>query len=318
MDFLCVGESIVDIITRAVSEASFRNTNLPVEEIKLSSGGDALNNAVDLAKLGNEVAFVGRVGFDILGDFILSEGRRNGVCMNYAVRSEFARNAAVSILVNTEGDRSMYYCAEASAEFCVQDVDLSLLDRCKVLQIGGTFHLPKFDGEGAAWLLKKAKEKGVLTSMDVTGDPTGRWNDIIYPCYPYLDFFLPSIDQAKLIAGTADVREITDFFLDRGVMNAAVKLGKQGSYFRNGKTAFSCGIYDVSVVEPTGAGDSFVSGFLSGVLKGFDMVDCVRLGTAVATFAIQAVGANTGVKDYATIMKFIKEKKGPVIQYDPQ
>lgn len=83
-----------------------------------------------------------------------------------------------------------------SAEFSLDDVDLSLLDHVDLLQIGGTFHLPRFDGDGAAELLRTAREKGVITCMDVTKDRTGRWDQIIHPCYRYLDYFLPSIEQA--------------------------------------------------------------------------------------------------------------------------
>ena len=87
-------------------------------------------------------------------------------------------------------------------------------------------------------MLKAAKERGVITSMDVTSDRSGRWKGILDPCWPYLDYFLPSIEQASQIAGTEDPRAIADFFLDRGVKNVAVKLGSRGSYFKNRQTAF--------------------------------------------------------------------------------
>lgn len=60
-------------------------------------------------------------------------------------------------------------------------------------------------GEGSAQLLKAAKERGVITSMDVTSDRSGRWKGILDPCWPYLDYFLPSIEQASQIAGTEDL-----------------------------------------------------------------------------------------------------------------
>ena len=140
--------------------------------------------------------------------------------------------------------------------------------QCKILQLSSTFHLPNFDGaNGAASLLKMAQEIGVITSMDVTKDPTGRWNEILSPCYPYLDYFLPSEEQAMLLAGTEDVEAMADFFLKGGVKCVVIKLGSRGCFCKTAQLSFYCGCYDVPVVETTGAGDAFVAGFLSGVLR---------------------------------------------------
>ena len=156
-----------------------------------------------------------------------------------------------------------------------------------------------------ASLLKMAQEIGVITSMDVTKDPTGRWNEILSPCYPYLDYFLPSEEQAMLLAGTEDVEAMADFFLEGGVKCVVIKLGSRGCFCKTAQLSFYCGCYDVPVVETTGAGDAFVAGFLSGVLRNGSMEDCVRLGTAASAHVIQCVGANTGIRDLKTLLAFI-------------
>lgn len=315
MDFLCVGEMLADIIVRSVSEVKFNIDSVPVEEIIIKTGGDALNNSVNLSRLGNSVTYVGRVGGDIIGDFLLDKAQDEGINMDHVVKSK-TPHTKVTILIKENGDRSFFYYPGTSAELCYEDVDLSLLNNCKILQIGGTFHLPKFDGEGAAKLLKAAKAKSVLTSMDVTKDFTGRWNEIIQPCYEFLDYFLPSIEQAELIAREKEVPKIAEFFLGQGVKNVVLKLGKKGAYFRNKDKAFYCNSYDVNAVDTTGAGDSFVSGFLTGVLKGFEIEECVKLGTAASAFTVQSVGATTGMKDYETVKAFMKKEKGLEIKYD--
>ena len=110
--------------------------------------------------------------------------------------------------VNTQGDRTFLQDPGTSAEFCFEDCDLSLLDHIDLLQIAGTFHLPKFDGEGAAKLLRAAKERGVITSMDVTSDRSGRWTGILDPCYAYLDYFLPSIEQEMCIRDSSECADM--------------------------------------------------------------------------------------------------------------
>lgn len=305
MDVLCVGETLTDIITRPVSSVSLNNDSTSVQEILFRTGGDALNNAVDLSVIGNSVAYAGRIGSDMCGDYILDTCKKAGVDMSHVVRSD-TPHGKMNILIDQQGNRAFFYYPGVSAEFTIADVDSSLLRQCRVLQLGSTFHLPNFDGaNGAASLLKMAQEIGVITSMDVTKDPTGRWNEILSPCYPYLDYFLPSEEQAMLLAGTEDVEAMADFFLEGGVKCVVIKLGSRGCFCKTAQLSFYCGCYDVPVVETTGAGDAFVAGFLSGVLRNGSMEDCVRLGTAASAHVIQCVGANTGIRDLKTLLAFI-------------
>lgn len=304
MDVLCVGEMLVDMIVKPVGEVVFDGGCSIAEEIVWKTGGDAFNNAVNLAKLGNSVCYIGRVGNDYAGNFLLQEGRRQGVMMDYVIPSQIP-HTKMNILLNNEGERAFFYYPGTSREFCFEDINLELLEQCKIVQVGGTFHLPAFDGDGTARLFWEARKRGVQTSMDVTTDFSGRWNQIICGCYQYLDYFLPSIDQAKLIAGTDKVPEIADFFLDQGVKNIVIKLGTRGSYFKNCEKSFYCNRYQVPVAETTGAGDAFVAGFLTGVLKGYGPEQCVQAGTAVSAFAVRQVGATEGVRAFGEVEKFI-------------
>jgi len=317
MKIICAGEMLVDIVVRSVDQVRFENDACPVQEILITSGGDANNNATNLAKLGHDVTYLGRVGYDDMGDLVVKIAQRAGINMDHVYRSETARQPRSMILVNGEGNRTFLQEAGTSAEFCFEDCDTSVLDGAALLQIGGAFHLPCFDGEGAAKLLKLAQEKGVITSMDVTMDRSGRWTGILDPSYPYLDYFLPSIEQASMIAGTEDPREIADFFLSRGVKNVAVKLGSRGIYFKNKETAFYVGVYsNLNIIETTGAGDAFCAGFLSGVVEGCTPEECATLGTACSAFAIQAAGATAGMRELKEVRAFIEERPPLEIRYD--
>lgn len=317
MKILCAGEMLVDLIVRPVDHVAFQNDTCQVEEIRVTNGGDANNNAVNLVKLGHQVTYLGRIGCDDMGDYVVSLAKKAGINMDHAIRSTTAPQTKSLILVDPNGDRTFLQVPGTSAEFCFEDCDLSLLDEAELLQIGGAFHLPRFDGEGSAALLKAAQAKGVITSMDVTSDRSGQWKGILDPCYPYLDYFLPSIEQASMIAGTEDPRAIADFFLSRGVKNVAVKLGSRGSYFKNRDTAFYAGTYSgLHIVETTGAGDAFCAGFLTGVGEHLPPEACITLATACSAFAIQAVGATTGMRDLDTIREFIQSKPPLDIRVD--
>lgn len=317
MNVICAGEMLVDIIARPVGPVAFQDDTCQVEDIRITSGGDANNNAINFAKLGHQVTYLGRIGCDDMGDYVVTLAKRAGVDMTHVVRSEGTAQTRSLILVGADGRRTFLQYPGTSGEFCLEDCDLSVLDGADLLQIGGAFHLPRFDGAGCAGLLQAAREKGVVTSMDVTSDRTGRWKGILDPCYPYLDYFLPSIEQASMIAGTDDPREIADFFLSRGVGNVAVKLGSRGAYFKNAETAFFAKPYTgLRIVETTGAGDAFCAGFLTGVGEKLPPQACVTLGTACSAFAIQAVGATAGMQDLATVQRFIRSQPPLDIQMD--
>lgn len=317
MKILCAGEMLVDILVRPVERVKLQNDTCQVEEIRITHGGDANNNAVNLVKLGHQVIYLGRVGCDDMGDYVVALAKKAGVCMDHVVRSSTAAQTKSLILISSGGDRTFFQVPGTSAEFCFEDCDLSLLDDADLLQIGGAFHLPRFDGAGSAALLKAARERNVVTSMDVTSDRTGRWRGILDPCYPWLDYFLPSVEQASVIAGTEDPRAIADFFLNRGVKNVAVKLGDRGAYFKNRETAFYAGTYSgLNIVETTGAGDAFCAGFLTGVGERLSPEECVTLGTACSAFAIQAAGATAGMRDLKTIRDFIQSQPPLDIRMD--
>jgi sugar/nucleoside kinase (ribokinase family) len=314
MDVLCLGEMLADIISYPAPEVTYNNGCSIINSITVQPGGDAFNNAMDLTTLGHSVAYVGRIGNDAIGSYLLEAGINAGINMEHVVVSKNP-HGKMDILVNQNGDRAFLYYPGTSAEFCFEDIDLELLKQVKIVQIGSTFHLPKFDGEGTSLLLKCAKEYGCLTTMDVTTDFSGRWNEVIEPAYPNLDYFFPSIEQAEKIAGTSDPHLISQFLLKRGVKHVCIKLGSKGCYYEDPTIRFFCSCYQVRVVETTGAGDAFVSGFISSLLHGRGAEDCVRFATACSAFAIQSIGATAGLRDYGSVQNFISESQPLIISY---
>ena len=127
MKVLCVGEMMVDLLVHPVGPVAFDNDASQVEEIAIRSGGDANNNAIDLAKLGNEVYYVGRAGCDVLADYVLDIARKSGVCVDYVKRSSATEQTKSLILIDPSGNRKFLQYPGTSAEFSLDDVDLSLL-----------------------------------------------------------------------------------------------------------------------------------------------------------------------------------------------
>jgi Sugar kinases, ribokinase family len=307
MDILCVGQLVTDILVRPVDSVDFNVDTKRVDQICVKNGGDCLNTAIDLAKLGNNVGFAGKVGDDSFGDFLVKTIKEFDIDLCGLKIETGASTASVIVLINDKGERAFLYHGGTNDTFQYGDIELSLVDECQIVHVGGTFLLPGFDGEGAADLFQLAKTKKKLTSMDVTWDTTGRWLSIIKPCLKYLDYFMPSYNEAKLITGKEDPEDIAEFLQKEGVETVIIKLGKNGCYSKGSGEGFYFPAYDVNVVDTTGAGDSFVSGILTGLMKKWDLKSCVRFASAVSALCIQQLGATTGIPGFNEVMNFIGE-----------
>ena len=308
MDILCVGQLAADVLVRPVDRVDFGVDTVRVEGIDIKSGGDCLNAALGLAKLGNSVACAGKVGSDQLGDFLAGVLARAGIDCRSLRRSSEAGTCGCLVLINRQGDRTFFYHGGTNDLFALDDVDLSLLDEAAIVHVGGTYLLPRFDGEGAASLFKAARAKGKLTSMDVTWDTTGRWLSVIEPCLSHLSFFMPSIREAEKIAGTSVPEEIVAFFQARGVGTVVIKLGEEGCYVKPAaEQGFSVKAFPTEVVDTTGAGDSFVAGYLTGVVQKWEPERCASLGCAVAALNIRRVGATAGIPTFEEARRFMED-----------
>ena len=128
---------------------------------------------------------------------------------------------------------------------------------------------------------------------------------------PYIDVFLPSIEESIELSGSRKLKSIADVFFDRGVKHVAIKLGSKGCYLREGKDVDGVIIpaYKVKAIDTTGAGDSFCAGFITGLVKGMSYVECGNFANAVGAHCVSAIGATTGIKPMKNILAFMGAAK---------
>lgn len=309
-DVACIGILTADCIAKPVDKIPEPGKLGLIDSLKLYTGGCATNAAIDLAKLGAKVAIIGMVGDDGFGNFMIGELEKYQVDTKGLKVSDEAGSSASVVIVNPEGERSFIHTVGANAKFSEKDVDFSVIEESDIVFVAGTMLMPTFDGQQCANVLKKCQEMGKTTVLDCAWDDTGRWMDVLAPCMPYIDYFIPSVDEAEQLAGTSDVDKMADCFFERGAKHVVIKVGKDGCYVRDTKDSEPVMLPTYNAYKPvdtTGAGDSFCSGFLYGLSHGMSIVDSAKLGNAVGTHCIMEVGASTGIKPYAEIQKFMEE-----------
>ena len=153
-------------------------------------------------------------------------------------------------------------------------------------------------------ILKQAKKKGLTTSLDTAWDLKGRWMKALKPCLPYLDYFMPSEREVKMLLGYTNPVKAAKAFLKLGTGAVVLKLGEKGSYFLNHKgLEIRVPAYRTKVVDTTGAGDCFCAGFIKGLSLGWDLKKSLQLGNAAGASAVEALGATAGIHSFAQVSK---------------
>jgi len=304
-DVTCLGILVADVVGKPVDQVPERGKLTLVDTMELHTGGCASNTGTSLAKIGIDTAIIGKVGDDGFGDFMVKELGKWGADCSGIVRDRVAKTSATMVMVHGDGERSLIHYIGANATLTEDDVNFDVVKSSKILHVAGTFLMPAFDGEPTARVLKKAQGMGVITSLDTCWDSKGNWMKLLEPCLPYMDYFVPSIEEARMCAGKREPTDVAKVFMDKGVKVVALKMGDQGCYIKSKDVEIRLPIYEVDAIDATGAGDAFAAGFLAGIVQGWDLEATGKFANATGAFCVTALGCTAGIRDQKTIESFI-------------
>lgn len=308
-DIVCVGILVADVLGKPVDSLPEKGKLGLVERMSLQIGGCAANVVIDLAKLGIKSTIVGKIGEDNFGKFLLDTLRSEKVDVEGIKLDRNVSTSASMVMIGGDGERSILHSFGANAKFTFEDIDLNIIRKSKILHIAGTFLMPDFDGVGTEKLLNFAHENGVICCLDTAWDSKGEWLSKIESSLRYLDWFMPSYDEACEISGKKDPEEIADFFISKGVRNVIIKLGEKGCYVRqnDGKAFIVDAFTRIKAIDTSGAGDSFCAGFLAGLYRGWGVPESAKFANAVGAHCIMEIGTTTGIRPINDILQFLND-----------
>ena len=306
-DVACVGILCADVLAKPVDQLPEKGKLGLIDQLQLQIGGCASNTAIDLAKIGLTSVMIGKIGADGFGKFLQETLPHEGVATEGLSVDQSVQTSASVVLIGRDGERSILHCLGSNSRFTFEDINLELVKQSKILFIAGTFLMPQFDGVGAEKLLQLANEAGLVCCMDTAWDSTGQWMNKIEGTLKYLDWFMPSYEEAKELSGKTEPAAIAEVFRAKGTKNVVIKLGKDGCYV---KPEHEPGVYtptyhEIEVIDTSGAGDAFCAGFLTGLVKGWDIRECARFANAVGTYCVMAIGTTTGIKTLEETLSFM-------------
>ena len=305
---LCVGMMVCDTLLFPVPADVLERDSVSIQTPVTSCGGDALNVAMALSRLGVETAVCGRVGRDKNGDYIQAACREAKIDTSGITIDLECGTAASYALIDLDGERHFLSDRKIFHRLTDADVPDHLLDWADIVYMGSALAMEQMNAGGLERLFQRAKARGKITVMDAAlSDATvpDSWLEQLKPVLTYTDVFFPSREEAQSITGMQELETILECFRGLGLRAFGVKLGADGCVvtdFR--RTEHIAAVPDIKVVDTCGAGDSFVAGFLQGMLQGWDVFSCAKLGSCVAALNVQAVGGTGGVPTFDSALAY--------------
>ncbi|MEY3081375.1 MAG: hypothetical protein RJA94_1360 [Pseudomonadota bacterium] len=314
-DVLCIGNAIVDVIARVEDNFVSRHglvkgsMNL-IDEARAEqlygdmgqaievSGGSAGNTAAGVASLGGKAAYFGKVKADQLGSIFRHDMRAQGVAFDTAPATDGPATARSFILVTPDSERTMNTYLGACVNFTVADVDRKVVEAAQVTYMEGYLWDRPEAKEAFKLAAKIARAAGRRTSITLSDSfCVERHRD------SFLDLIRNDIDivfanetEIKSLYQTEDFGAATKA-VAADCPIAVVTRSEKGCVVVKGGDILESPAHPVNkVVDVTGAGDLFASGFLYGFTNGRTLYDSARLGSMAAAEVISHIGARPEVK----------------------
>ncbi len=292
------GLHIVDILGRPVTRIPPGQEVEFIEQITITVAGTAAATAIDLARLGVRVATVGAIGQDALADYLVAKMTSEGVDCTGLTRVSGPQTSATILPIRPDGGRPPLHVVGASRSVTIDLAPWDVIESAKVLHLGGSGLLPSLDGPPSVELLRRAKQAGLVTTLDFIPTKDPAFPEQLAACLPYVDYLLPNLEDACFVADTEDRQKAIAWYHQRGVGCTVLTMGGEGvSIAPNGQPETLLPAYQVQVVDTTGCGDAFTAGFITALLEGASVNDAAELGLASGSIVATGLGSDAGLTD---------------------
>ena len=308
-DICFIGNAIVDILSK-ISYEKLNELEIPkgsmqlvneelsdkilkhIKNPSIISGGSAANTAVGFQSFGGKCSFIGQIGNDKFGDLFSKDLNNSGVFFQDQDCQISEKTSKSIILVTPDAERSMNTFLGASKKFNINSVDESLISKSNMIYIEG-YLFDQNEAKEAIYqccnLAKVNNIKVALSLSDLFCVDRHR-NDFLYLIDKYVDIIFANEHEIKSLYQLDLKTSINN--IKKNVDVGAITLGSKGSIVFEKETEYHIDpIFVEQLIDTTGAGDLFASGFLFGIINKYSMEKCGYIGNKVASEIIQNIGA---------------------------
>ena len=319
-----LGNALVDVLATLSDDQILDEMELPkgsmtlIDEDKLliinecfskmkthfAAGGSAGNAIRGMACLGAGTGFIGKVGNDSYGNFYRDILLKNGTEANLLVTNELPSGVA-STFISPDGERTFGTYLGAASALRAEDLSLEMFKGYAYLFIEG--YLVQ-DHDMILRAIELAKEAGLQVCLDMASYNIVKEDHEFFSLLinKYVDIIFANEEEAKTFTGK-EPEEALDV-IAKMCSIAIVKVGAKGSLIRKGTEQVQVDAISVeNVVDTTGAGDYFASGFLYGLTCGYSLEKCAKIGSILSGYIIQVIGAEMPAEAWVDIKTKISE-----------
>jgi fructokinase len=309
-----LGEVLIDFTDHGVSANGMKL-------FERNPGGAPANVLVALKKLGHDVAFIGKVGQDMHGEFLRETIESNGIdCTGLISDPNFFTTLAF-VALDEKGDRSFSFARKPGADTQLKASDLpaQVIADSKVFHVGSLSMTDEPARTATKEALKIAKDNGCVMSYDPnyrdslwTGPEAA--SEQMRSIVSYMDLVKISAEECPLLTDFAEPADAAKALLDQGVSVVVVTLDADGAFVATKDGAQVVESFRVDAVDTTGAGDSFWGGFLCAFCESgkkpadvtiADAAAFARFGNAVASLCVRTRGAIPAMPERAAVEELL-------------
>ncbi len=275
-------------------------------ERKIVPGGSACNTVVGVGRLGGRARFVGKCGNGDLGRFFREDLLRQNV--EPALFGSDSPTGRVLSIITPDAQRSMFTYLGASSETQPAELTNGCFENAAVVHIEGYL---LFNPELMMTALRAARSAGALISLDLASFTViEESRDLLDRIVnEYVDVVIANEDEARAFTGFSDEQQSLAVMSQKAEI-AVVKLGEQGSAIAHqGQMMRIDPLGSGKAVDTTGAGDLWASGFLYGLVNGYPLERCGRIGSACGYEVCQVIGASIPEEGWRRIRKMVEESQ---------
>ena len=270
-----------------------------------SPGGKGANQAVAAARLGSQVAMIGRVGNDLFGSRLLENLEQEKVDLTYTLVSEGFNSGTAIVQVETSGENAITILAGANAQLTPADIRVAAdcIESADTLLV--QLEIPLETALAAITLARKCGTRVVLDPAPAPEQfPHGLLDvDVICPNIFEAELLtqLPVGTPEQMLAAAAKLREL-------GARSVVITLGRDGAlvYQNNGQHEFIRSV-EVQAVDTTGAGDAFAAGLGARLSQGDSLLDATHYACLAGAASAQCEGAQLAMPTHADVLKLSRK-----------
>ena len=287
-----------------------------IRSVSRALGGLVPNNGMGIKKINPAlpVYAVGKIGADEAGQYVLDTLKQNGVDVSYITVAEGEGTSFTDVMSVEGGQRTFFSYPGACATFGISDIPFDTLP-CKMLHLGYFLLLDRVDGSDGLAILKEAKARGIVTSIDLVSENSDRYTRVL-PCLPYVDnLILNELEAGKLCGLAPTVENLPEMgrrLLELGVRERVILHMPEIGVCCSRRGVVSRPSYALPkgyVKGKTGAGDAFASGALVAIERGDTDKEILILAEAAAVASLSAADATSGIREEKLLPKCAEDLK---------